>query len=691
MDLARLRNIGIVAHIDAGKTTVSERILFVSGVEHKIGEVDEGTAVLDWMPEERERGITITAAATTLPWRDHAINLIDTPGHVDFTIEVERCMRVLDGAVLVIDAVAGVQAQSETVWRQMRRHRVPAVAFVNKLDRPGADFLEAMASLKRRLDAPAVPLQYPWFEGGQLRGVVDLLRLRALEFSPDGAGPPRELEVPEALRSEVGVLRAELIDTLAEEDEALIQAVLEDREPPLEELQAPLRRRTIAGRLLPVLCGAALRNVGIQPLLEAVVDYLPSPLDVPPVVGTDPATGERIQRPCDPEAPVAALAFKLHAEAHGDLTFVRIYSGTISPGDALLNPRVVRKERAQRVLRMHAEARAPLEKVGPGEIVALTGLKFTGTGDTLCDPGERILLEPLAFPEPVISMIVEPRSTADRDKLRAALKRIAHEDPSFHEREDEATGQWLIAGMGELHLEIAMHRLAAEHKVEAGMGPPRVAYREAARRTGRGSGRVERAIGGKEVFGAVELELAPLAPATEALEGSPPVEVEWSADCPVPAGFRQAVRSALAEGAQVGPRFGYPLVNALIRVTGGESRPRLDAELAFVQAAAIALRQAMGEAEVDLLEPVMSFEIQTPPEFVSGVIADLNARRAEVSGLGVAGALRTVTGTVPLAHMFGYSTAVRSLSQGRASFSMQPSGFRVVPPEELKARGLVWD
>jgi elongation factor G len=662
MQLERIRNLGVVAHIDAGKTTVSERILFFAGVEHKIGEVDEGTTVMDWMEEERERGITTTAAATTIPWRGHSLHLIDTPGHVDFTIEVERCMRVLDGAVLVIDAVAGVQAQSETVWRQMKRHHVPAIAFVNKCDRPGADFLSATGSLRKRLDAHAIPIQYPLYVDGDLRGVVDLLTGRAFEFpaNPTAGEEPREVPPPESVADEVGVLRSELIETLAEEHDELLQAVLDEREPPLGALKAALRARTLAGSLVPVLCGAALRNVGVQPVMDAVVDYLPSPLEVPPVVGIHPKTGAEVACPPEESAPTAALAFKLHADTHGDLTFVRVYSGRISAGDQLWNPRIRRKERVQRVLRMHADSREALDSVGPGEIVAFTGLKHTGTGDTLCGVNKPVALEALTFPEPVIAMMVEPRSTVDRDKLRQALTRLAHEDPSLHEREDTDTGQWRVSGMGELHLEVALHRLKTDFNVEANMGKPRVAYRESARSVGRGSARVERSMGGKDVFGAVELELAP------GVEGQPtPVVVDWAPDCSVPASFRPAVEEALTLGAQVGPRFGYPLASARVTVTGGESNPRIDAEVAFVMTAT--------------------------KEFTSGIIADLNARRAEVGSLGVEDQLQKITGLVPLAQMFGYATAVRSLSQGRAVFTMHPAGFRVVPEEDLAARGLVWE
>jgi len=681
MDLERLRNIGVVAHIDAGKTTVSERFLFLSGVEHRIGQVDEGTTVLDWMQEERERGITITAAATRLPWRDHAINLVDTPGHVDFTVEVERSLRVLDGAVLVVDAVAGVQAQSETVWRQMRAYDVPSVAFVNKCDRSGADFLGAVGSLVRRLEAPAVPIQYPIHDGDRCTGVVDLLEQRALEFDPEGVEAPRVVDVPAALADEVGVLRSELVDFLAERDEALLSAVLEEREPDVDALRRALRARTIECSAVPVLCGAALRMVGVHPILDAVVDYLPSPLERPPALGRRP-DGEPLERPTDPDGPFAGLAFKLHADAHGDLTFVRIYSGRLRPGDALLNPRDARKERAARVLRLHAESRQPLDEAVAGDIVALTGLKFTGTGDTLCDPSAPILFEPLDFPEPVISMVVEPRSTEDRDKLRAALARLEHEDPTFRVSEDEETGQWVVAGMGELHLEVCLHRLESEFHVPTSMGKPRVAYREAPRVRATASAVVDRTLGGKEIYGGVELEIEPLE--------APGLEVEWAAGDAIPAAFRAPVVEALELGGQVGPRFGYPMVQARMRVNGGSSNPRKDSEPAFEQAAAQALREAQAGADVQLLEPVMRFEIQAPDEFAHGILADLAGRGAEVTDVTVSGGLRNVFGTVPLSQMFGYSTVVRSLSQGRASFSMEPAGYRTVPEDELAARGLVW-
>ncbi|MBK7878007.1 MAG: GTP-binding protein [Planctomycetes bacterium] len=477
MDVSRLRNLGIVAHIDAGKTTVSERILFDCGVEHRMGNVDEGTTVLDWMQEERERGITITAAATTVPWRDHRINLIDTPGHVDFTIEVERSLRVLDGAVLVVDAVMGVQAQSETVWRQMQRHHVPCLAFVNKLDRPGADYLRAVGDLTKKLGARAVPAQYPLWREGKLTGIVDLLTRRTWIFAAEGnQAIDTALDIPPEAADEVGVLRSELVDELADGDDDVLGAVLDRREPELGALKRALRRRVVAGTLVPVYCGIALRNQGLQPLLDAVVDFLPSPLDLPPVRGLDPRTHEPCDRKPSIEEPVAALAFKLQTQTHGELVFARIYSGRLLSGAQLWNPRTQKPERVGRLLRMHANHGEALECAGPGEIVALSGLKHTSTGDTLCDRESPIVLEALEFPEPVISLVVEPTTATERDKLRLALGRLAHEDPSFHAQEQADTGQWTISGMGELHLEVVRHRLESEFHVEVRVGTPRVAY-----------------------------------------------------------------------------------------------------------------------------------------------------------------------------------------------------------------------
>jgi len=685
MDLERIRNFGVAAHIDAGKTTVSERMLFHSGVERRAGAVDEGTATMDWMAEERERGITITSAATRLPWRDHDLNLIDTPGHVDFTVEVERCMRVLDGAVLVLDAVVGVQAQSETVWRQMVRHRVPAIAFVNKLDRPGADYPAAVETLRTRLDAPGICVQYPIVESGDLTRIVDLLSLQVYAFPQLDDGLGRDLvveEEPTDIPDEALVLRSELLDALADDDEEIMTCVLEDREPALEHLQRALRARVLARTLVPVLCGVALRDVGVRPLPDAVVDYLPSPLDVPPIVGHRPKDLSEVILPHDPDGPPCALVFKLHTGPHGDLSFARIYSGTLTPGMSLLNPRTKKRERIARILRLHADSHQGLDEGLAGDIVAFTGLKSTGTGDTLCSEGKPVLLESVVFPEPVITRVVEPESGAERDKLRLALERLAHEDPSFHAREEE-NGQWVVGGMGELHLEVIEHRLQTEFKLSPRVGQPRVAYREAVVATVRGCGEVERAIGGKEVYARVEVEITPESDSVQP-------RVDFEEGVTIPEKDLPAVREALLQEAQVGPRFGYPMASASIRVLSSATREGKESDVAYVQAAVSALRQAMPADGVVLEEPLMDFEIQTPAEFSSGIIADLNSRRAELSDVGAEGETRTIRGAVPLAAMFGYSTAVRSLSQGRAGFSMSPSGFRPVPESELEARGLVW-
>ena len=550
MDAASLRNIGIVAHIDAGKTTLSERILFYTGVERRMGEVHEGTAVMDWMEEERRRGITITAAATSVPWREHTINLIDTPGHVDFTVEVERCMRVLDGAVLVLSGVAGVQAQSETVWRQMQRNRVRSVVFVNQLDRPGADFLGAVKDLRERLGAPAIPIQFPIGSGRGFRSLVDLLGGEALTFAEEDQGrAPRPCDVPPELADEVGVLRSELIDTLGEEDETVLACVLEDREPSRDDLVAALRQAVLEGRVVPVLCGAALRNVGIQPLLDAVIDYLPSPIEVPPVHATPLDGGPPVERAPRKDGPLCAQAFKLVADPNEDLLFTRIYSGTLRPGQKVFNPRVKRMERIARVLRMHADERRPLEGAGPGEIVALSGAKFSVTGDTLCGHDDAVLLERLRFADPVITRVVEPKATGDRDHLRQALERLAFEDPSFHVSEDDETGQWLIAGMGELHLEIKEHRLRDDFHLEVKVGKPRVAYREAPSKVARAESRVERVLGGHRIFGEVEVEVLPQP--IEEVEERAAVDgggvVEWAEQCPVPGPLREIGRASCRE------------------------------------------------------------------------------------------------------------------------------------------------
>lgn len=684
IDLARLRNFGVAAHIDAGKTTVSERMLQHSGVERRAGAVDEGTSVMDWMAEERERGITITSAATRIPWRGHELNLIDTPGHVDFTVEVERCMRVLDGAVLVIDAVVGVQAQTETVWRQMERHEVPAIAFVNKCDRAGADFHAAIATIEARLGARPIAVQLPVFDAdGALLCLVDLVEGRAVAFEAVAGGRQLvEVPVPAEAEDEVQLLRHYLLEAAAEHSDELLDLFFEDAAIPAQLLRGALRKGVLARELVPVLAGAALRDIGVQPLLDAVVDYLPSPLDVPPLVATLVKGGGTVPVDADPQGPPIALAFKLHTGPHGDLTFVRLYSGTFEPGMALYNPRTKKRERVARVLRIHADDKQSLERCEAGDIVGFTGLKTTGTGDTLCSEGQPLTLEPLTFPEPVITSVIEPDSGADRDRLRAALEWLAHEDPSFHAREEES-GQWTVGGMGELHLEIVEHRLANEFRLKLRVGQPRVAFREALTGEGQSSAEVDRSIGGKDAYARVTLAVAPAA------EPGPP-RVDFAPGCTLPEAVRPAVTEALVQEAQVGPRFGYPLSGAAILIRESATRDGRENEAAYVQAAVAALRQAMPAEGVQIEEPQMRFEIASPAEFSSGIIADLGARHAQIAEVGSEGENRSIRGSVALYAMFGYSTAVRSLSQGRASFSMSPAGFRPIAESELEARGLTW-
>ncbi|MFT6363002.1 MAG: elongation factor G [Planctomycetota bacterium] len=699
MSFDRIRNIGIAAHIDAGKTTVSERFLFFTGVERRMGEVHEGTAVMDWMDEERTRGITITSAVTTVPWREHVINLIDTPGHVDFTVEVERSMRVLDGAILVIAGPSGVQAQSETVWKQMQRHQVPCLAFVNRMDLPGADVAQAVESMRRRLGANAVLLQVPMGEERDFDGVIDLVQMRGVRFTRETPGKPLQ-DVPpsqwtELQQVEAEVLRAELVDAVANVDDELGDLVMKDEDPTPSQLGSAIRRATLSGLIVPTLVGAALRNVGVQPLLDAVVDYLPSPVDRGGVRGQSPSASEGGQQQVDsevfllpePTGALSALAFKMAADTNEDLCFCRIYSGTIETGDKLWNPRTQRTERVARILQMHAEHREAVERAGPGAIVALTGLKTTRTGDTLCHRDTPHILEGLTFPEAVIRKTVEPESGADRERLLEALKRLEFEDPTFHVMEDSETGQWVISGMGELHLEVLQHRLEREFKLSIHVGSPRVAYREAVLGSGTGSAVVDRpegAPGGKPAYGGVGLEV-------EAKEAGGPPIVEWGPNSGIPEVFMPAVTDSLLSSAKAGPRFGFPMEGVRIRVVSGQSKPGRDTDQGFAQAAAQALGRALEGVQVNLLEPVMEFTVRSPEQFAGGVLADMNSQGATIREVEAEGEERILRGQVPLLSMFGYSTTLRSLSQGRAHLSMELGGFQVVPEQELRARGLVWE
>jgi elongation factor G len=684
MDVGRIRNIGIVAHIDAGKTTLSERLLHQTGVIRRAGAVHEGTTTLDWMEEERKRGITITAAAATLPWREHALHLIDTPGHVDFTLEVERSMRVLDGAILLLSAVHGVQAQTETVWRQVRRHKVPALLYVNQMDRVGADYQRCCEQARTRLGVRPLQLQLPLGEGPEFSGVIDILARSAYRFGTrEHAHAVERCAVPEEFHAEVEVLRSELVDVLAEQDEAVLAAALDGADIASDVLLRALRPRVLSGELLPVLCGSALRAIGVPQLLDAIVDLLPSPLDRGAVLGVDPRDGAAVERAPSEQEPVCALAFKALADANEDLVYVRVYSGSIRHGAHLLNTRSGRVERVGRVLRMLGEDRAAIESVGAGDIAALSGLHATASGDTLCDSAAPIRLAGLLLPEPVITQVFEPAEGAQRERLRAGLARLVFEDPALRVREDEDTGQWLVSGLGELHLEIARHRLEQHCKLPLRVGRPHVAYREALGRAARAHARVERVIGGHDAHGEIELEVAPRPPGSRS-----GIEIAWAPDGAVPIAFRGAIAEALQQGCSVGPLLGFPVHDAVIRVFGGTSVPGRDHVGAFAQAAVEALRSALEQASAHALEPVMRLELDTPSEYAGALIADLGARGAEVGEVLAEGERRRIRAEVSLARVFGYATAVRSLSQGRAELALEPCGFRPIEADVLRERGL---
>ncbi|MDR7556829.1 MAG: elongation factor G [Armatimonadota bacterium] len=682
--LRTIRNIGIVAHIDAGKTTTTERILFYTGRVHRLGEVDEGSATMDFMVQERERGITITSAATTCYWRDHRINIIDTPGHVDFTVEVERSLRVLDGAVVVISAVEGVQPQSETVWRQADRYRVPRIIYINKMDRTGADFLRTVAMVRERLGANPVPVQLPIGAEDGFEGVVDLIRMKSIIYLDDLGTRSDETDIPAALRDQVEAMRERLLEAAADLDDALAAKYLEGHEITEEELRATLRRGTIEARLVPVLCGSSFRNKGVQPLLDAVVDYLPSPLDLPPVRGVDPRTGETVERPADPAGPFAALAFKIVTDPYvGKLTYFRVYSGTLRAGSYVTNANKGQKERVSRILQMHANHREDIGEATAGNVVAAVGLRVTQTGDTLCDEAAPIVLEAMHFPEPVIAVAVEPKTKADADKLSTALAKLAEEDPTFRVRFDQETGQTIIAGMGELHLEIIVDRLLREFNVGANIGRPQVAYKETIRQRARGEGRYVRQTGGRGQYGHVVIELEPL-PAGGGVE-----VVDRITGGAIPREFLPAVEAGVREAAESGVLAGYPLIDIRVTVVDGSYHEVDSSEMAFKIAGSMALKDAAARARPVLLEPIMKVEVVTPEAYMGEVIGDLNARRGRIEGMEAQGTLRVIRALVPLAEMFGYATALRSVSQGRATYTMEPSHYEEVPPsiaEEIRVR-----
>ena len=673
-NLQNTRNIGIIAHIDAGKTTTTERILYYTGRSYKIGEVHEGTATMDWMEQERERGITITAAATTAEWRDHRVNIIDTPGHVDFTVEVERSLRVLDGGVVVFDAVAGVEPQSETVWRQADRYSVPRICFINKMDRVGANFWGTIDQIKERLGASPLPIQIPIGKESGFVGMVDLITQEALTFGANANDPIQRGPVPDDLTEEVAQHREQVVERVIELDDQLMERYLEGEEISPEEIRTTLRRATIAGQLIPVLCGTALKNKGVRPLLDAVVDYLPSPLDIPPITGTNPRTGEEVTRSASATDPFTALAFKIAADPFvGKLAFIRVYSGALKSGSYLFNSTKDTRERVGRIVKLHANHREDVDAVSAGDIAAVVGLKSTVTGDTLCQPETPIVLEAIKFPEPVIDIAIEPKTKADQDKMGMALARLSEEDPTFRVRSDQETGQTLISGMGELHLEVIVDRMLREFRVDANVGRPQVAYRETITRPAKAEGRFVRQSGGRGMYGVCVLELEPLEAGAgfefenKTVGGSVPREYVG----PIEAGVKEAMESGVVAS--------YPMVDIRVKLVDGSYHEVDSNEMAFKMAGSIGFREAARKGAPQVLEPVMRVEVTTPEDFLGDVVGDLNRRRGQIQGMEPRGNTQTVRALVPLAEMFGYATDLRSATQGRASYSMEFEHYSPVP------------
>jgi elongation factor G len=676
--LDRLRNIGIMAHIDAGKTTTTERILYYTGRTHKMGEVHEGAAVMDWMEQEQERGITITSAATACEWQGHRINIIDTPGHVDFTVEVERSLRVLDGAIALFDSVAGVEPQSETVWRQADKYRVPRIAYINKMDRTGADFGAAVRTMRDRLGAHPLPIQLPIGAEGDFKGVVDLVTDRALVWNDELGTEWEEQEIPADMKDEAHEQRTHLIEACADYDDELMEAYLAEEEISPERIKKALRQATLDIKVTPVLCGSSFKNKGVQPLLDAVIDYLPSPLDVPPLMGVEPVKGDDNGRPAErppkDDAPFAALAFKIMADPYvGKLTYFRVYSGTLKAGSKVMNASTGRQERVGRILEMHANHREEREEIFAGDIVAGVGLKQTATGDTLCDPAAPVKLESIEFPEPVIAVSIEPKTKADQEKMGAGLARLGEEDPTFQVRSDEETGQTLISGMGELHLEVITDRLLREFKVDATVGRPQVAYRETVRESVQKiHGRFVRQTGGRGQYGHAVIDLEP-APG----EGFDFVNKVKGGN--IPSEFIPAVEQGIEEALESGVKAGYPMVDVRVTLTDGSYHDVDSSEMAFKVAGSMAFREAARRAKPVLLEPIMAVEVVTPEEFMGDVIGDLNRRRGRIEGMEPRGNAQVIRAHVPLAEMFGYATDLRSQTQGRATYTMQFDSYSEVP------------
>ncbi|MCI0338592.1 MAG: elongation factor G [Acidobacteria bacterium] len=686
--LSRFRNIGIMAHIDAGKTTTTERVLYYTGVSYKIGEVHEGTATMDWMPQEQERGITITSAATTCFWKrngeEYRINIIDTPGHVDFTIEVERSLRVLDGAVAVFDAVAGVQPQSETVWRQADKYNVPRIAFINKMDRPGADFDHSVETIRTRLSANPVSIQMPIGAEDQFKGVIDLIEMKAITWKDETKGAEYTVEdIPDRMKESAVAAREKMIEVIANADDEVAEKYLEGQEVSQAEIRAALRRGCIAIKIVPVVCGSAFKNKGVQPLLDAVIDYLPSPIDIAAVKGTDKKDNE-VERKADDKAPFSALIFKIMADKHvGQLSFARIYSGTLKSGSYVYNSTKETRERVGRILRMHANKREDVDEAYAGEIVAVAGLKNGATGDTICTESHSVILEAMEFPAPVISLAIEPKTRQDQEKLGVALSKLAQEDPSFRVTTDQETNQTIISGMGELHLEIIVDRLKREYNVEANVGKPQVAYRETIRKQAKGEEKYARQTGGRGQYGHVVLEIEPNVPG-EGFEF-----VNQIVGGVIPKEFIPAVEKGIVQAMEGGILAGYELVDIRVRLVFGSYHEVDSSEMAFKVAGSIAFKDAAKKAHPVLLEPVMKVEVVTPEEYMGAVNGDLNSRRGRIEGMNTRPGTQIITAMVPLAEMFGYETDLRSMTQGRASSTMHFARYEEAPKsisEEIIAK-----
>jgi elongation factor G len=673
--LALTRNIGIIAHIDAGKTTVTERVLFYTKKIYKLGEVHEGAATMDWMPQEQERGITITAAATTCFWNDHRINIIDTPGHVDFTVEVERSLRVLDGAVVVFDAVAGVEPQSETVWRQADRYRVPRICFINKLDRTGADFWRCVDMIRDRLGARPVTIQLPIGSEEKFTGIVDLITMKAIIYKAEDLGAEMEItDIPADLIESARAERERMIEVAAEMDDELTHKYLEGHNLSEADIKRGLRLGTLEYRIVPVLAGSALKNKGVQPMLDAVVDYLPSPLDVPPVIGESPITHKEIIRTASVSEPFSALAFKIAADPYvGKLAYFRVYSGTLNAGSYVYNATKGKKERIGRILQMHANHREEIETVYAGDIAAAVGLKETFTGDTLSDPDHQIVLESIVFPEPVIEVAIEPKTKADQDKLALALQRLSEEDPTFRVHTDEESGQTRIAGMGELHLDVLVDRMVREFKVAANVGRPQVAYRETIRRSAEGNYRHVKQTGGKGQYGHVVIKVEPNT------QGAGYEFVDKIVGGTIPREYIKPIDMGIREALETGPYNGHRMVDVKVTLFDGSFHEVDSSEMAFRIAASMALKEAVAKASPVILEPLMQVEVTMPDQFLGDVIGDINARRGHIEAMESRGSTQVVRARVPLAEMFGYATDLRSMTQGRASYSMELSHYAEVP------------